>query len=142
MSEWELSTVGLQRNTTHNRLGNYGNLIHSTADAHYASVSANTPVGAASDCFSGIITPAAMSGVQTADEYLQSVSLSLGMENNTIATCRSREDEDDPPIGQLDPIGDAVVPLMVCATLYGIVLLKRRYSSNLLSLIPQNFDLN
>lgn len=135
MSEWELSTVGLQRNTTHNRLGNYGNLIHSTADAHYASVSANTPVGAASDCFSGIITPAAMSGVQTADEYLQSVSLSLGMENNTIATCRSREDEDDPPIGQLDPIGDAVVPLMVCATLYGIVLLKRRYSSNLLSKI-------
>lgn len=135
MSEWVLSTVGLQRDTTHSRLGNYGNLIHSTADAHYASVSANTPVGLASDCFSGSITPAAMSGVQTADEYLQSVSLSFGMENNTIATYRSREDEDDPPIGQLDPIGDAVVPLMVCATLYGIVLLKKRYSSNLLSKI-------
>lgn len=62
-------------------------------------------------------------GFVSADDFLSSVSLSFGDKGDVVTY--SREDETDPPIGQLQPVGEGVIPLLLCAAVYAFSRYKK-----------------
>ena len=98
--------------------------VHSTAQACCNSAVVPVPAVGEGTLFAQSVTPAAMQGgFVSADDFLSSVSLSFGDKGDVVTY--SREDETDPPIGQLQPVGEGVIPLLLCAAVYAFSRYKK-----------------
>lgn len=98
--------------------------IYSTAQACYNSAVAAPPMVGEGTLFAQSVTPAAMQGgFVSADDFLASATISFGSTGEVVTY--SREDETDPPIGQLQPIGEGIIPMLLCAAMYAFSRYKK-----------------